>query len=749
MLSENDLFPPPTPRQPFSEVIHGETIVDPYRWLEDGQGKAAHDWTAAQSQYTTALLAERPERPPIVTRLTGLLSAGGVGLPVLRGDRVFYTRRRSGQNQPVLVLRNDGSAGERALLDPNQANDKGTVALDWWHPSPDGTFLAYGYSQNGDEWSTLRILKVATGEHLPDEIHRTRYASVAWEHDHSGFYYTRYPQPGEVPPGEENYHRRVFYHRLGTDPAQDPLVYGAGRPMREMHNVSFSNDGRYLLLTSSHGWNSSDLYYRDESAGPTEFIPIVTGEDALFHGRIVDGTLYALTNLDAPHYRLLAIDLAHPQQENWHEIIPEQSDVILEHFTIAGQHLIVAGLKDAASRLFVYDRRGARQAEVPLPTLGTVAGLAGEAGGDRAFVAFESFALPLHIYRLDLSNRQLEPWAGPHWPQSHRLEPGGNSPDVNSGGAAGDISLAGPAAETSVPGVTDRPARLPEKDAAGAGNYETIAPPLEIANIAVKQVFYPSRDGTMIPMFILHRLDLVPNGATPTVLTGYGGFNISRTPRYTPAIYPWLASGGIYAVANLRGGGEYGEEWHRAGMLGHKQNVFDDFIAAGEYLIREGYTDRAHLGIEGRSNGGLLVGAALTQRPDLFQAVVCGVPLLDMLRYHRFLIGALWISEYGSADDPEQYRWLRAYSPYHNVVEGREYPAVLFYTATSDSRVDPLHARKMTALLQYATGSRRPVLLRVENEAGHGIGKPVSKVVEEQADVWTFLFWRLGLRLAG
>lgn len=687
--------PPHTPSKPVVDVVHGVTIEDPYRWLEDGNSPETVAWTGAQNKRTEEVLGQVPSRDYFVDELTRLLSEDYVGSPVIRKNRLFYIKRVAGQNQPVLCMRElSGSSPERVILDPNKASSRGIVALDWWYPSRDGTKLAYGYSERGDEWSVLRVLDIESGETLPDHIKRARGAGVTWEPDGMGFYYSRYPKPGEVPPGEENYNRHLYYHRLGQDPQEDRKIYGEGRPKHEMYGTSLSDEGKYLLLTVMHGWNGTDLLVREAHDMDAPFTPVVQGIDALFSGRIHKGTLYMMTNYKASRYRVVAVDLARTDESSWQEIIPEDPEITLTHFTIAGDSLVVTGMKDASSRVFVYDLDGSNKREITLPTLGTVGSVSGQAESPEVFFEFQSFAQANGIYRFYLD---------------------------------------------------------------GSGNAELVlrsSQSLDPSLIAIKQVFYSSKDGTRIPMFIIHRKDLLEGEGTkrphPTVLTGYGGFNLARVPAYSAAILPWIIAGGIYASANLRGGNEYGEEWHRSGMRENKQNVFDDFIAAAEYLIREGYTDKEHLGIWGRSNGGLLVGAAMTQRPDLFKAVSCGVPLLDMVRYHKFLIAYIWASEYGDPDDPEAFKWLYAYSPYHRVREDVVYPAVFFYTASSDSRVDPMHARKMTAKLQAVqlkSGSSNPVLLVVESDAGHGVGKPLYKVVEEQANMWAFLAWQLGLEV--
>jgi prolyl oligopeptidase len=677
--------PPPTRAEIVEEVLHGRSNRDPYRWLEDDASPAVAVWVAAQNAYTATQLDTRPERTAIAAGLAEALAIGVISPPAEREGRFFYIRREGDENQPRLYVREGRDGPERVVFDPNTAG--GTVALDWWYPSRDGSRLAYGTSAHGDEKSTLYVLDVDTGNHLPDTIPHTRYSSVAWDEDSGGFTYTRYPTPGTVPPGEENYHQHLFYHRLGTDwQTDDPDLFGTGRTMTETLEVQLSPNDRWLVLFVHHGWTRNEIHVRDlETAGAFE--PLVTGLEAIFDGVVRDDTLYLLTNWEAPHWRVLAIDLRNPARDRWREIIPARDDVILHGMTIAGDRLILHEVRDVVSHVKVYTREGAYQGTVAVPPLGTVDAIAGHWDSEDVFLLYESYTVPATVYRYHLPTGDLTTWAA-------------------------------------------------------------IESPVDLSDITVEQVRYPSKDGTWIPLFIIGRRDLPRDGSTPTILHGYGGFNISKGPTFYRPILPWIRAGGRFAVANLRGGSEYGEEWHRAGMLGNKQNVFDDFLAAAEYLIGGGYTSPARLGIWGRSNGGLLVGAALTQRPDLFRAVVCQVPLLDMLRYQHYRIARLWVPEYGSADDPAQIEWLWAYSPYHQVTPGTDYPAVLLITGDSDSRVDPLHARKMAALLQ-ASGTRRPVLLRVETEGGHGVGKPLAMLLAEEVDIWTFFAWQLGLPGSG
>jgi prolyl oligopeptidase len=536
------------------------------------------------------------------------------------------------------------------------------------------------------------VRDVATGRDLPDEIARTRACSLAWFPDGKGFYYTRYPTAGSVPAGEEKYHRSVFRHRLGEDPARDETIFGAGRDLKDWPGVTLSPNGRWLVVQVNQGWSKAELYLLDVHAAgkPPAATPMVEGVEANFDVvEVLDDRIYIRSNQDAPRGRLFAADLRHPQRARWKQILPQQSE-ILETVTVLRGQIAAHYLESAISRVWFFSLDGKREREMAMPGVGSLASLSNERHGDELFLSFTSFLTPTMILRVH----------------------------------AGDAKGAAPA----IPSV-----------------WRELTAPLDPDAFEVEQVRSTSRDGTHCPLFLVHKRGaLVRDGSHPTLLYGYGGFNVNILPHWEPQVAPFLEHGGVYAVAILRGGGEYGEAWHQAGMLGHKQNVFDDFIGAAEWLIREKITAPAHLAISGRSNGGLLIGATITQRPELYRAAICGVPLLDMIRYHRFRIAQLWIPEYGSSEDPEQFKWLYAYSPYHHVKDGIAYPAVLIHTAESDTRVDPMHARKMTARLQAAsTGG--PVLLRLESKAGHGAGKPLGKVIDQLTDEWSFLFSQLGL----
>ena len=595
----------------------GVKIVDNYRWLEDGNSPDTQKWVAEEMAYTESVLDPLPGRDAIHKRLTELLSIGSITQPEIGGKYYFYTRREGMQNQPVLYVREGVEGKDRVLLDPNQLAADGTIALDWYHASENGKYLAYGTSPSGSEMSTLHILETKTGKLLPDTIERTRACSIAWMHDNSGFFYTRYPKKGDVPEGQEMYNRHVFYHDLGTDPETDTPIFGEGRDPEDWPSVSLDNDGRLLLISVSQGWTKTELFLMDLKAGtpPTR---ITTGKNFLYSGSVYNGRLYIVTNEDAPRYRMFMAEAGNYERDDWTEIIP-QTEAVLQGAALWGGKIFAQYEQNASSQLRLFDLQGKVISDIHLPALGTVFGSEGKWNHDEIFYGFVSFTVPPTVYRYDLKTGSASVWA------------------------------------------------------------KVDAPSIDPSAYEVQQEWYHSKDGTKVPMFVVYKKGLKKDGHNPTLLTGYGGFNISMLPSFSRTAYLWMEHGGIYAVANLRGGAEFGEDWHRAGMLDKKQNVFDDMIAGAEHLIAEKYTDKDHLAIQGGSNGGLLMGAMITQRPDLFRAVVCQVPLLDMLRYQYFQIAKLWIPEYGSSDNAEQFKWLYAYSPYHHVKAGTEYPADFIY----------------------------------------------------------------------
>src|SRR5258708_1667737 len=596
--------PPKTEVRALSEEWHGTKVVDNYRWLEDGDSAETRKWVAEEMAYTRGVL-DPLAGEGIHKRLTELLHIGEIGVPKVGGKYYFYMRRDGAQNQAVLYVREGIDGKDRVLVDVNLLAADGTVALDWFWPSEHGKYLAYGTSSSGSEMSTLHVVENKAGNLLPDAIERTRAASVAWSLNNSGFYYTRYPKKGDVAEGQERYNRHVFYHELGSDPEKDPLIFGEGRDAEDRPSVSLDNDGRMLLITVSQGWTKSELFLMDLKKGtpPTR---ITTGKNFLYSASVYNGRVYILHNDDDPRFRMFVTEAGVYDRDDWKEIIPETGGV-LKDASVYGGKIFARYEQNASSQLKVFSVNGTLAGNIELPALGTVFGSGGKFDHDEIFYGFESFTVAPAIYRYSLESRSVSLWA------------------------------------------------------------KVDAPSIDAAAYEVEQEWYHSKDGTRVPMFLVHKKGLKKDGRNPTLLTGYGGIDVSLTPSFERENFLWLERGGVYAIANLRGGAEFGEEWHRAGMLDKKQNVFDDMIGAAEYLIAEKYTDKDHLAIEGRANGGLLMGAMITQRPDLFRAVVCQVPLLDMLRYQNFQIARLWIPEYGTAENPEQFKWLYAYSPYHHV----------------------------------------------------------------------------------
>jgi prolyl oligopeptidase len=667
-------------------VLHGTEVRDPYRWLEDGDTEETAAWTAAQNARTRAVLDALPRRPLLHRRLEALLRVGTVGAPAVAADRVFTLEREGDQDQAVLVVRSaiDPDEPPRVLVDPHRLAADHAAAIDWFSPSPDGRLVAYGVSEAGSERGTLRVVDVGTGAVLPDAIPHVRHPSLAWLPDGSAFAYSRLPDPATVPEGDDGYWETVWWHRLGDlGRDADELVLG-NLDRTALPMAVISPDGRWLVLHVHLMPTRTDVILVDrETAARTV---VVEGQEASTWCQVVDDRLVAVTNLGASRGRVVTASVHAPAADQWETIVSESSAVV-EAALVAGDALLVATTEHAISRLHRYGLDGSGGEEVVLPEPGSVVGLDADPAIERAFLAFTSFTRPSSLWRWTReAGSTVEAWS-----------------------------------------------RYPS--------------PVDPGRFVTEQVFYTSTDGTDVPMFLVRAAATTPSPETPTVLSGYGGFAIPSTPGYSAGLVVFCENGGAYAVPGLRGGGEYGEDWHRAGMLDRKQQVFDDFAAAGDWLVAQDRTSTDRLAIRGGSNGGLLVGATITQRPDLCRAALCAVPLLDMLRYHGFLIGALWVPEYGDPGDPHAFATLLAYSPYHAVVQGTAYPATLLLAAESDSRVDPMHARKFAARLQAATSTpdERPILLRVETRAGHGQGKPASKQADELADGWAFLEWQLGL----
>jgi len=711
---------PSTRRDEVADLLHGVPVADPYRWLEPGNDQEVKAWMRAQDELARARLKELPAREGLRERFADLLYVESISPPSHEQGRYFYTRTHVDKEKKIVYYRNGERGEERVLIDPNPMSADGSISLRGWTPSNDGRYVAYKVSKNNADASTMYVRDIQRGKDLAaDVIEGAKYAVASWTPGATGFYYTWLPTDSSIPIEELPGYAEVRFHSLGTDPKHDPVIHPALGDPTQFISANLSRDGHWLLLQLQHGWVRSDVYVKDLKAGArrkvagavdaqavadaravdarttdaraaamlTEqagFRPLVVGQNALYGVIPWKGKFYVHTNEDAPRYRVFKVDPRRPERASWREIVPERADATLKEMQVLGNHLVLLYLRNAVSEVEVRNFEGKLAHEVVLPGLGTIDEMAGNPDKDEAYFLFTSYTQMPQIYRTSIKSGKTTLW-------------------------------------------------------------ETIEYSADVSRMTSEQVWYRSKDGTGVSMFLVHRKDMVKNGDNPVVLTGYGGFNVSMTPKFSPAMVVWLEHGGVVAIPNLRGGGEYGEEWHRAGMLTRRQNVFDDFIAAAEYLIAEKITRAERLAIRGGSNGGLLVGAAMTQHPELFRAVVCGAPLLDMVRYHRFGSGKTWIQEYGSADNPEQFKAIHAYSPYHRVREGTAYPALLMLSPDSDDRVDPMHARKFVAAIQAATTRELPVWLRIEKQAGHGGADLVRQAVELEADAYAFLCDQLGV----
>jgi prolyl oligopeptidase len=667
-----------TRKDDVKDTLHGAVVEDPYRWLEDGKGAEVQTWMGAQDAAARGELAKLPERDAIAARLKELFYIDSLGAPHRYGKRYFYRRRLATKEKAIIYWKEGKDGKEQVLFDPNTWSTDGSSSLGSWSVSWDGKTVAFAVHKNNSDDATLEIMDVATGKKREAEaILGAKYATASWTPASDGFYYTWVPTDPAIKPADLSGYAEVRFHKLGDDPKKDAVVRERLNDPSTFLSADLSQDGHWLFLTVSHGWTSNDVYFKDLRAkGKSEWKPLVVGKIAHYTVEAYKDIFYISTDEGSPRSRVLRADPKKPEQASWKEIIAEQPNATLQGGGVLGGRLAFAYLENAQSKLSVFELDGKKVRDVALPGVGTLGGPMGRSDDDEAFFSFESFISPIQILSLSMKS-----------------------------------------------GVT--------------APYSKVTVPVDTSPYVVEQVFYPSKDGTRVSMFIVRRKDLKKDGSARALLYGYGGFQSSVTSTFTASIYPWLERGGVYAVPNLRGGGEYGEEWHTGGMLLKKQNVFDDFIGAAEHLVKEGYTKSDRLAISGASNGGLLVGAALVQRPDLFSAVLCGVPLLDMVRYHLFGTGKTWISEYGSADDPEQFKALFAYSPYHHIKAGTKYPAVLMLSADSDDRVDPMHARKFVAALQAAT-TGGPVLLRIERHSGHGGADLIKSEVEKGADRYAF-----------
>ncbi len=677
--------PPPTRVQVVVDTLHGVPIADPYRWLEDSQSPEVQKWTEKQYEYFRKYVDDFPGRDSIKSEFTRLMQAGGIGSPSVRKEMYYFDKRTGGQNHSVLYMQKGLTGTPEVLLDPNTFSADGTTALDWSFLTDDGSLIAYGKSSSGTERSTLYIMRTADKVHLPDTIPYTRHVSLAWLPDNTGFYYTRFATPGEVPAGDENYYRKIYFHKLGADWHTDSLIYEYTPDKTAWTGIGLSPDGRWMVISVYLGWSRAQIYLRDRHDATGKLTTIVDDKESIFEVIPLNDRFVVKTNDGAPRYCVKIGSYANSTPENWKTAVAE-TDETIEEVTVIANRIIVNSVKNACSKLATYSLDGVREREIATPVLGSVSSLGGEWDGHELFYYFSSFSYFPTVLRYDFATDSQTVFA--------RTEMG-----------------------------------------------------VDLSFLETSQVWYTSKDGTPVSMFIVGPKGLKKDGNNAVYLDGYGGFNSIEKPLFSRKIAIWLMHGGVYALANLRGGAEYGEAWHRAGMLESKQNTFDDFIAAAEYLVKEKYTNPKKLCLYGGSNGGLLIGAVLTQRPDICAAAICDVPLLDMLRYHLFRIAKLWVPEYGSSDDPEQFKYILKYSPYQNVKKGDKFPAILFKAGDSDNRVDPLHARKMAALLQASTGSENPVLLRIDTKAGHGQGKPVSKVADEVVDDWSFVFKALDVKL--
>lgn len=689
-----DPYPPTEPRN-VSDTMHGVEIVDPYRWLEGDENAELTDdvdqWTTAQNDYTRSVLDELPGRDKLEARLTELMQVGYVGAPAMRGNLYFNTERKGDQDHGVVYVREGQDGKKRILLDVNTLSKDKLTALGWYSPSPDGSLLAFGLYQAGDENTTLHLMEVATGKWLDDTI-AGKVGGIKWLPDNERFFYSKLADI------DNPYSKQIKLHVIGDEPAKDRLMFAQYKegPLATTWGPFFSmqREGNWGLIGYYTSTSSNDLYLVDVKkwleTDELVMTPIIEGADANSYGQFVGDRLFISTQVDVPNGMVYEADLNAPQRENWKVFVPHHKDMVLEGMSNTASCFVLDYSTKAQTYLALIDKDGGNLRDLALPGIGS-ASLSTRYDRSEAFLSFTSFNEPRSVYRLDL-NQASDASKYALWTR----------PDI----------------------------------------------PVDPSLLEVKQVTYNSKDGTPVTMFIVHKKGIELDGNNPTMLSGYGGFGISQTPYFSSTMFPWYEAGGVFAVPNIRGGGEYGDDWHKAGMLDNKQNVYDDFIAAAEWLIDAGYTNSNKLAIRGGSNGGLLVGAVMVQRPDLCKAVLCGVPLLDMLRYDKFLMAKYWVPEYGDPANREHFDWLKQYSPYHNVKPGTAYPATLITAGENDTRVHPLHARKMAALLQASTSADsqdKPILLWVDRDGGHGGGKPLSRRVRDIADQRIFLMWQLGM----
>ena len=663
----------------------GTKVPAPYRWMEDESSPELKEWIAAENSLTFGYLDQIPFRSKIKARLEQLLNYARYSVPTRRGEWYFYSKNDGLQNQSVVYKQKTLGGESTVVIDPNILSPDGTVALTGQTYAKDGKLLAYGLSSSGSDWQQIKVRNVVTGKDYDDVLQWCKFAGIAWAPDNRGFYYNRYPDPSTVPPDQQSYNNKVYWHTLGSPQSDDQLVYERPDAKELGFSPYMTDDAKYLVLFVWHGTDPKNRIYYRKAGSTGDFIRLLDAADASYNPiDNVGSTFYIQTDLDAPKGRIIAIDVDHPEKDHWREIVPESDDV-LSSSTIVNNQLVLSYLHDVHHVLKIFTLEGTFVREIPLPTLGAVRGISGRREDTEMFFGFTSFLYPYTVFRYDFKEDKLS-------------------------------TLYAPTIDFD------------------ASAFET------------KQVFCTSKDGAKVPMFLTYKKGLQLDGSNPVLLYAYGGFDISLLPSFSSSRLVWLEHGGVYAVANLRGGGEYGEEWHKAGMLEKKQNVFDDFIAAGEWLVQNKYTNPSRLAIMGGSNGGLLVAACMLQRPDLYGAVICEVPVTDMLRYQRFTVGRFWTVEYGNAEaSAEQFKYLYAYSPLHNVNKGVAYPATLITTADHDDRVVPAHSMKFAATLQAKDAGKNPILIRIETKAGHGGGKPITKIIDETTDIYSFLMFRFGM----
>ncbi|TXK51972.1 S9 family peptidase [Pontibacter qinzhouensis] len=674
---------PETKKVDHTDDYFGTTVADPYRWQETHE-EELDQWIAAQNKVTQSYLGSIEFRNKIKDRLTQIWNYPKFGAPFKKGGKYYFYKNDGLQNQSVLYVQNSLEGEPQVFLDPNKFSTDGTVALTALAFSKDAKYVAYGTASGGSDWNTYSVMEVATGKKLDDQVEWVKFSGPSWYKD--GFFYSRYDAPTEGNKlANKNEYHKVYYHKVGTSQSQDQLVYEDKQHALRNFYGGTTEDERFLVLSASEGASGANaLYYRDLTDPKSTIKPIIDNFESEYD--VVDNLgdkLLVRTNKNAPRYRLVLIDPKKPQESNWKVVVPE-TDNVMNGVSFVGGRLIASYMKDAASEVVVFDTNGKRLNHVELPAIGTVAGFNGERNDKEVFFTFTSFTYPTTIYRYDIASNKASLFRK-------------SDVDINTDG------------------------------------YET------------KQIFYTSKDGTKVPMFIVHKKGLKLDGNKPTYLYAYGGFNISLTPSFSISNMLWLENGGVYALPNLRGGGEYGEAWHKAGMTPNKQNVFDDFIGAAEYLIKEGYTSSEKLAVAGGSNGGLLVGAFMTQRPELAKVALPAVGVMDMLRFHKFTIGWAWVPEYGSSDSEAQFKNLYTFSPLHNIKEGVKYPATLVKTADHDDRVVPAHSFKFISELQAKGAPGNPYLIRVDVRAGHGAGKPTALVIQEAADTWSFVYQNMGV----